>query len=159
MEIPAATQRFMAEAVRMGIAVEPMVFPAGTKTSQDAADAIGCPLAAIAKSMVLMVGDEPVIVLMSGDRRVDLSKLSSRHGGEARRASLEEVRTHTGFVAGGTPPIGHPEPIVTYADTSLRRNDPVWVAAGTPTTVFEIPLDTLISVTGATWAELAEDGG
>ncbi len=67
------------------------------------------------------------------------------------------MRTYTGFAAGGTPPIGHPTPIVTYADVSLRRNDPVWAAAGTPTTVFEIPLGTLIHVTGAHWAELATD--
>jgi prolyl-tRNA editing enzyme YbaK/EbsC (Cys-tRNA(Pro) deacylase) len=146
----------MAAAARVGLDVDPVVYPEGTKTSHDAAAAIGCPLAAIAKSMVFMVGEEPVIVLMSGDRRVDTAKLVARHGGKARRANLEEVRIHTGFAAGGTPPIGHPEPIVTYADISLRRNDPVWAAGGTPTTVFEIPLGKLISVSGAEWADLAE---
>ena len=147
----------MEAAAQIGLDVAPMVYPDGTKTSQEAAAAIGCPLAAIAKSMVFMVGEEPVIVLMSGDRRVDAAKLAALHGGKARRATLDEVRTHTGFAAGGTPPIGHPAPVVTYADTGLRRNDPVWAAAGTPTTVFEIPLGTLVSVTGAVWAELAED--
>lgn len=155
MEIPEATQRFIRAAERIGLAVRPRVFPDGTKTSEDAAAAIGCPLSAIAKSMVFMVDNEPVIVLMSGDRRVDGDKLAALHGGEARRATLDEVRAFTGFAAGGTPPIGHPAPVVTYADVSLRRNDPVWAAAGTPTTVFEVPLATLVHVTGARWAELA----
>ncbi len=156
-ELPPATERFMAAATQVGLQVLPVVYPDGTKTSQDAAAAVGCPLGAIVKSMVFMVAGEPVIVLMSGDRRVDGEKLAHRHGGEARRASLDEVREHTGFAAGGTPPIGHPEPIVTYADVSLRRNDPVWAAAGTPTTVFAIGLSELMRVTGATWADLAED--
>lgn len=156
VELPAATLRFLAAAERVGLEVEPLVFPDGTKTSQDAADAIGCPVSAIVKSMVFMVDDEPVLVLMSGDLRVDTGKLETVHGGKARRATLEEVRTHTGFAAGGTPPIGHPEPIVTYADISLRRNDPVWAAAGTPTTVCAIPLTTLVHVTGAQWSEVAE---
>jgi prolyl-tRNA editing enzyme YbaK/EbsC (Cys-tRNA(Pro) deacylase) len=159
VEIPAATQRFLAAAAAAGLEVDPMVYPDGTKTSQDAAAAIGCPLGAIAKSMVFMIGDEPVIVLMAGDRRVDTAKLATLHGGEARRASLEEVRSHTGFAAGGTPPIGHPEPIATYADVSLRRYDPVWAAGGTPTTVFEIPLDKLIEVTRALWADVSETPG
>jgi prolyl-tRNA editing enzyme YbaK/EbsC (Cys-tRNA(Pro) deacylase) len=159
VELPAATQRFLAAARAAGLDVDPMVYPDGTKTSQDAADAIGCPLGAIVKSMVFMVGDDPVIVLMAGDHRVDSKKLSQMHGGSARRASLEEVRTHTGFAAGGTPPIGHPEPIATYADVSLRRHDPVWAAGGTPTTVFEIRLGTLVEVTGARWADVSEVPG
>ena len=146
----------MAAAEQIDLVVAPLVFPDGTKTSQDAAGAIGCPLSAIAKSMVFMVEDEPVIVLMSGDRRVDAGKLKLQHGGPARRAALDEVRTHTGFAAGGTPPIGHPHPITTYADIGLQRHDMVWAAGGTPTTVFEIPLATLVAVTNATWADLAE---
>lgn len=156
MELPPATLRFLAAAERLGLELEPLVFPDGTKTSQDAADAIGCPVSAIVKSMVFMVDDEPVLVLMSGDLRVDTAKLEAIHGGSARRATLDEVRDHTGFAAGGTPPIGHPEPVVTYADVSLRRNDPVWAAAGTPTTVCAMSLPTLVHVTGAQWVEVAE---
>ncbi|NIT97116.1 MAG: YbaK/EbsC family protein [Actinobacteria bacterium] len=147
----------MAEAARLGLKVEPVVYPDGTKTSADAAAAVGAPISAIAKSMAMMVDDDPVIVLMSGDRRVDASKLATAHGGSTgRRATLDEVRRHTGFAAGGTPPIAHPAPLVIYADVSLRRNERVWVAGGTPTTVFEIALDELMRVTAATWVDVAE---
>ncbi|NIS33871.1 MAG: YbaK/EbsC family protein [Actinobacteria bacterium] len=133
------------------------MYPDGTKTSADAAAAVGAPISAIAKSMAMMVDDDPVIVLMSGDRRVDASKLATAHGGSTgRRATLDEVRRHTGFAAGGTPPIAHPAPLVIYADVSLRRNERVWVAGGTPTTVFEIALDELMRVTAATWVDVAE---
>ncbi len=155
-DLPASTQRVLAEANRLGLEVRLEVYPDGTKTSEDAAAAVGCELAAIAKSMVFMVDDEPVIVLMSGDHRVDTRKLCEVHGAaRARRATLDEVREHTGFVAGGTPPIAHPAPIALYADPTLRRNELVWAAGGTPTTVFEVALDDLIRVTDAVWADVA----
>jgi prolyl-tRNA editing enzyme YbaK/EbsC (Cys-tRNA(Pro) deacylase) len=136
--------------------IEPMVFPDGTKTSADAAAAIGCDLSAITKSMVFMAGGKPVIVLMPGDLRVDVAKLTMLTGAPARRASLEEARRFTGFAAGGTPPFGHLRPISTYADIQLRRHGELWAAGGTPTTVFPIDRETLIAATGAVWGDLAE---
>ncbi len=157
MDLPDATRRLLADAARLGIVVEPVVYPDGTKTAADAAAAIGCHVSAIVKSLLFMVDGEPVLVLMSGDLRVDPNKLASLRGGtRAKRATLDEVRAHTGYVAGGTPPFGHPEPLVMYADESLRRNDAVWAAGGTPTTVFEIELDRLIAATDAVWADVAE---
>ena len=133
-DYPEATKRFLAAASEAGLPAEPVVFPQGTKTSADAAAAVGTTLAQIAKSIMFMVGDEPVLVFMSGDHRIDVDRLSALTGSTARRASLEEVREHTGFVAGGTPPVGHATPMQVYADVSLQRNDDVWSAAGTPTT-------------------------
>ena len=156
-EYPPATQRFLAAAEALGVEVAPTVYPDGTKTSQDAADAIGCPLAAIAKSLVFMVDGRPTLVMMSGDLRVDTAKLAGVIGAdEVRRAGLEEVRTATGYVAGGTPAFGHATPMAVYADVSLRRNDPVWSAAGTPTTVYPIALDTLVEASGAAWVDVGE---
>ncbi len=157
VELPPATQRFLAAARAAGLEVEPVVYPDGTKTAADAAAAIGCEVAAIVKSMLFMAGDRPVLVLMAGDRRVDAAKLAAVCGtGRARRASLDEVREHTGYAAGGTPPLGHPAPLDVLADESLRRHHPVWAAAGTPTTVFAIGPDALAGVTGAAWVEVAE---
>lgn len=153
---PPATERFLAAARAAGLSVEPVVFPEGTKTSADAARAVGCDLAQIAKSIVFMAGDEPVIVFMSGDHRVDLDRLSAATSAPARRATLDEVRSHTGFVAGGTPPLGHATPMRVFADVSLRRNEEVWSAGGTPTTVFPVALTTLVEVSRAEWADLAE---
>ena len=155
-ELPEATRRLLAATRELPFDIEPVMFPEGTKTSADAAAAIGCELSAITKSMVFMAGDEPVIVLMSGDLRVDADKLTKLTGRPARRATLEEARRFTGFAAGGTPPFGHPQPITTFADTRIRRHDELWAAGGTPTTVFPIQRDALIEATAATWGDLAE---
>jgi Cys-tRNA(Pro) deacylase len=155
--IPDATRRFLSAAAALGLQVEPVVHPDGTKTAADAAAAVGCDVSAIVKTLVFMADDEPVLVLMSGDRMVDLGKLAGlRDTSDVRRAGLDEVRTHTGYAAGGTPPVGHATPMDVYADESLRRNDQVWAAAGTPTTVFPIALEVLVSVTKATWVDVAQ---
>jgi prolyl-tRNA editing enzyme YbaK/EbsC (Cys-tRNA(Pro) deacylase) len=155
-ELPDATRRLLDATANLPFEINPLVFPDGTKTSADAAAAIGCELSAITKSMVFMAGEAPVIVLMPGDLRVDPDKLTALTGHEARRASLEEARSHTGFAAGGTPPFGHPHPIVTFADLQLRRHDELWAAGGTPTTVFPIDREALIAATDAVWGDLAE---
>ncbi len=157
MDYPPTTLRFITEAAALGITVEPVVYPEGTKTAADAAAAIGCDVAAIMKSLVFMADDRPVVVLMSGDLRVDLAKVSAELGDAAmRRASLDEVRVHTGYAAGGTPPIAHATSIDVLADVSLRRYDEVWAAAGTPTSVFPADREQLVEVAGARWVNVAE---
>ncbi|MBT8214827.1 MAG: YbaK/EbsC family protein [Acidimicrobiia bacterium] len=154
--LPDATVRFLAAAADVGLDPDPTVYPDGTKTAADAAAAIGCDVAQIVKSLVFMVDDEPVLVLMPGDLRLDTQKLGLLLGGTARRADLDEVRRFTGYAAGGTPPFGHVYPIPVYADGRLARHPDLWAAAGTPTTVFPIAHDDLLRVTGAASADLAE---
>ena len=155
--IPDATRRFMSAAAALGLEVAPVVHPDGTKTAADAAAAVGCDVSAIVKTLVFIADEAPVLVLMSGDRMVDLGKLARLRGAsEVRRASLGEVRAHTGYAAGGTPPVGHTTPMDVYADDTLRRNQQVWAAAGTPTTVFPIDLEVLVPVTKAMWADVAQ---
>jgi prolyl-tRNA editing enzyme YbaK/EbsC (Cys-tRNA(Pro) deacylase) len=158
MTIPDASRRVVDAGRALGVEVDIHVFPDGTKTSQDAADAIGCDLSAIAKSIVFTLDDsEQVVVFASGDTRVDTDALAQSAGATAaRRASLEEARTATGFAAGGTPPFGYPAPLRVFAELSLRRHDEVWSAGGTPTTVFPISLATLVESTGAEWVAAAE---
>jgi prolyl-tRNA editing enzyme YbaK/EbsC (Cys-tRNA(Pro) deacylase) len=157
-ELPEATRRFLSATAHLGIIIEPQLFPEGTKTSVDAAAAVGCDLAQIAKSIVFIVDDRAVIVLMSGDHRVDAGKLADHLSASvARRASLDEARAHTGYAAGGTPAFGYAAALRVVADVSLQSNEVVWSAAGTPTTVYPIALDDLIAVSGADWAEVAED--
>lgn len=153
--LPDATQRVVDAAAARGLTIDPIQFPQGTKTSADAAAAVGAELSQIAKSLVFVVDDTPVMVLMAGDRRIHTSRLADAlDAGAARRATLEECRSATGFAAGGTPPFGHDLTVV--ADESLRRNTDVWSAAGTPTTVFPIPLTDLITASGASWVDVAE---
>jgi prolyl-tRNA editing enzyme YbaK/EbsC (Cys-tRNA(Pro) deacylase) len=140
--------------------MEVRLFPEGTKTAEDAARAIGCPVSAIVKSLVFVViGDdgreEPVVALIPGDLRLDTTALAGMAGAPAsRRATLEEVRGATGYAAGGTPPFGHRTTLRVFADERLRRNDPVWAAAGTPTTVFPISLADLDRLAAPVWGDL-----
>lgn len=138
------------------------MFPEGTKTAEDAARAIGCPVSAIVKSLVFVIIDdagseEPVVALVPGDLRLDTDQLAIIAGAtRSRRATLEEVREATGYAAGGTPPFGHATRLRVFADNRLRRNDPVWAAAGTPTTVFPISLTDLDRLARPVWADLTE---
>jgi prolyl-tRNA editing enzyme YbaK/EbsC (Cys-tRNA(Pro) deacylase) len=155
-DLPAASQRVLDVARARGLDLEVHHFPDGTKTAADAAAAIGCSVAAIVKSLVFILGEDPVMVLVPGDRMLDLARLEAVSGsGPARRATLEEVRNATGFAAGGTPPFGHIQAIRVFADEALRRNDPVWAAGGTPTTVFPISLRDLDRLVSPSWGDLS----
>jgi prolyl-tRNA editing enzyme YbaK/EbsC (Cys-tRNA(Pro) deacylase) len=155
MELPDAAARVVAAAEALGVAIDVRVHPEGTKTAADAAAAIGCDVAAIVKSLVFVVDGRPVVALVPGDRRLDPARLAAAVGGvTARRATLAEVRTATGFAAGGTPPFGYVESIAVVADSGLRRSGSVWAAAGTPTAVFSISPDDLVAAAGARWADI-----
>lgn len=156
-DLPAATHRLQAVAARSGLVMDVRRFPAGTKTATQAAVAVGCDVAAIVKSLVFVVDDEPVVALVPGDHRLDTERLARAAGGtRARRATLDEVREATGFAAGGTPPFGYPRPLRVFADPLLARNDPVWAAAGTPDTVFPVSVPELLRISRAVEAEIAE---
>jgi len=158
---PEASQRVVDAAQALGLEIEMHEFPAGTKTSQDAADAIGCELSAIAKSIVMTLdGREQVVVFASGDTRIDVDRLAAAAGAASvRRASLDEARASTGYAAGGTPPFGYPGPVRVFADVALQRHTEVWSAGGTPTTVFPIPLERLVALTEAEWVDVGEPIG
>ena len=78
------------------------------------------------------------------------------HSEPASRASLDDVRAVTGFVAGGTPPFGHISEIRVFSDLGLRRHTSVWAAAGTPHTVFELRIEDLDRIVGPHWADISE---
>ena len=158
-QLAEATARLVASAVLLGVAPDIHRFPAGTKTSADAAAAVGAELGEIAKSILFEVDDQPVLVICSGDRRVDEKRLARSCGGRrARIASLGIVKHVTGFAAGGTPGIGLPEEIKVVADVSVARYRWVWSAGGTPETVYPVALDRLIAASSARWAEIADRG-
>jgi prolyl-tRNA editing enzyme YbaK/EbsC (Cys-tRNA(Pro) deacylase) len=113
-------------------------------------------VAAIVKSLVFAVDDEPVVALIPGDKRLDPDLLAAAAGGRAaRRANLDEVRDVTGFAAGGAPPFGYPTPLRVFADVELKRHDPVWAAAGSPTTVFPISISDLVMAVAPKWVALS----
>jgi len=158
IDLPEASRR-LADSVD-AFEMEIRFFPEGTKTAEDAARAIGCPVSAIVKSLVFVVvdpeaGEEPVVALVPGDLRLDTDLLAAAAAATgSRRATLGEVREATGYAAGGTPPFGHSRPLRVFADERLRRNDPVWAAAGTPNTVFPISINDLDRLAAPVWADL-----
>lgn len=144
-----ARDRFLEAAAGLGIDIEPVSYPEGTRTAQDAADAIGCEVDQIVKSLVF-VAHRPndhgraMLLLTSGGRRVDTDALARLLGVEqVRKADAREVRDVTGYAIGGTPPFGHAHPIETYLDPHLADFDEVWAAAGTPNDVFRLTPDDL----------------
>ncbi len=158
-DLPEASRRLL-ETVP-GFDTEIRFFPEGTKTAVDAAAAIGCPVSAIVKSLVFVVSigevEERVLALVPGDLRLDTDKLAEVAGADSsRRASLDEVREATGYAAGGTPPFGHTAEVRVFADPELRRNDPVWAAGGTPTTVFPISLADLDRLASPVWGDISD---
>jgi prolyl-tRNA editing enzyme YbaK/EbsC (Cys-tRNA(Pro) deacylase) len=120
-----------------GLAVEVVDLPGSTRTAAEAAEACGCEVGQIVKSLVFIVDERPTMILCAGDRRVTRI--------DGRPASAKEAREATGFSIGGIPPLGHETNLPTVVDDSLRRFDRVWCAAGTPNAVFETAVEDLIS--------------
>ena len=134
-----------------GVSLEVVELPASTRTSAEAAAAIGCRVEEIAKSLVFKAkkSGSPVLVIASGINRVDEKKLKVLIGEPVGRADAEYVREKTGFAIGGIPPVGHREKIKTYIDKDLFQYKTIWAAAGTPHAVFRLKPDILLKITGA----------
>jgi len=124
----------------LGFSFRVVELPASTRTAQEAAQAIGCQVAQIAKSLVFKIKQtqKPILVISSGANRVDEAKLSAHVGAPIEKADADFVRQHTGFAIGGVPPVGHVERLPTWIDEDLYQHEVVWAAAGTPHGVFEL---------------------
>jgi prolyl-tRNA editing enzyme YbaK/EbsC (Cys-tRNA(Pro) deacylase) len=131
-------------------------FPASTRTSAEAAAAIGCTIGQIAKSLVFRARttDRAVMVIASGANRVDEKAVAARLGEPIGRADADFVRARTGFAIGGVPPIGHAEPLPIFIDRDLLAFDEIWAAAGTPNAVFRLRPADLVAMTGGDVADI-----
>ena len=132
-------------------------FDAGTRTAADAAAAIGCTVAEIAKSLLFRgkQSNRPVLVIASGDNRVDEKKVSALLGEKISRADADFVREMTGFAIGGVPPVGHATAPITLIDEDLMKFATIWAAAGTPNAVFQLKPAALMELTGGRLADVA----
>ncbi len=141
----------------LGDAYRVLEFSQSTHSSAEAAAAIGCEVARIAKSMLFKAADgAPVLVVASGANRVDEKKVAALIGRKVSRADADFVLRHSGFPPGGVPPVGHATPPVTLLDADLRGFATVWAAAGSPNAVFELSPDDLARLTGARFEEVAK---
>lgn len=149
------TQNLLAEA---GIDTQVVEFEQPTRTSAEAAAAIGCAVAEIAKSVVFRAKESgrAVVVVACGDNRVCESKVSHLVREKLGRADADFVRESTGYPIGGVSPIGHAQPVTLLLDADLQRFDRIWAAAGTPFSVFPLTPAQLSALTGAAWADIRQ---
>jgi prolyl-tRNA editing enzyme YbaK/EbsC (Cys-tRNA(Pro) deacylase) len=132
-------------------------FPEGTRSAQDAAQAIDCSVAQIAKSIVFRSGEEVVLVIASGAHRIDRGKVAGLIGRPVKPADPAWVRERTGFAVGGVAPVGHECAVTTVIDSALLALSPLWAAAGSPSHVFRTTAPQLIAMTGGTVGEVRQD--
>jgi Cys-tRNA(Pro) deacylase len=131
-------------------------FDAGARTAAEAAAAIGCTVAEIAKSLVFRAeSGRSVLVVASGADRVDEKKAAAAIGERIGRADADFVRERTGFAIGGVPPLGHATQPIVLIDQGLMQFDEIWAAAGTPNAVFRLTPADLVALTGGAVAEIA----
>lgn len=151
-----SVERVRTAAAARGLAISPRRFPAGTRTAQDAAEAIGVEVAQIVKSLVFAVDGEIVVALVSGADQLDEAKLAEAAGGfHCQRVEPDLVRSTTGFPIGGVAPFGHATELRVFVDRRLLDHDEVWAAAGTPTDVFPIAPADLQRATDGVVCDLA----
>src|SRR5712664_3604315 len=151
--------RFESWLADSGIGVSVKQFPAGTRTAVDAANAIGCDVGQIVKSLVFVAAGRPVVALVSGANRLDESRLAAAAGDPVKKADAEVARSATGYSIGGVPPFGHATDMPVFMDRDLLGHPVVWAAAGRPDSVFEIDPNRLRELSQATVADLKVVGG
>lgn len=131
--------------------------PGAARTARAAAEFLGCDVAQIANSLVFRGGTsgQPILVMSSGARRVDLSRLAEIAGEPFAKADADFVRESTGFAIGGVAPVGHVAPIRTFVEESLAAHAAIWAAAGHPHTVFRLTYADLLRITRGTPVQAA----
>ena len=150
-----AFQALLDEAGIKGRVVE---FEESTRSAQEAADAIGCELGQIVKSLVFKTKKSraAVLVLTSGVNRVDEKAIRALVGEKLGKADADFVRESTGYSIGGVPPFGHSGPTQVFIDEDLTQYETIWAAAGTPFAVFPLAPDELIQASGGNVTKVSE---
>ena len=154
---PATAKSALKIQAALGTDFEVLEFDASTRTAADAAEAIGCTVPQIAKSLLFVASESgrPVLVIASGSVRVDEAKVSTLLGEEIERANADFVREHTGFGIGGVPPFAHRTQPVVFVDNTLLSYETIWAAAGTPNAVFRLDPNDLIRLSGGVVCDIA----
>jgi prolyl-tRNA editing enzyme YbaK/EbsC (Cys-tRNA(Pro) deacylase) len=151
-------QKVQDELKALGAGGDVVELAASTRTSQEAAAAIGTTVAQIAKSLVFLSGEAPVLVIASGVNRVSMDKLERILGGRAVRPDADTVKRLTGFPIGGVAPVGHAVRPRVLIDRDLLQYEEIWAAAGTPNAVFRTTPEELTRITEGELVDVREDG-
>lgn len=156
-----STQKVIDATQALDIEIEVVTHAEPTRTAQEAADAVGCAVDQIVKSLCFTVADKPVMVLVAGHNRLDekkLARLFEVGRGKVKRANADLVKTATGYSIGGVNPFGLATEMPILVDEDLMRFDAVWTAAGTPNTVFEISSRALVLAVEGKVADVKKEG-
>ena len=155
--LPEGVQRIAKALQEQGHPHAPVLLDDAARTAQQAADALGIAVGQIAKSIIFrrQADDAAVLVITSGDRRVDEKKVDALVG-KTGRADAEFVKRRTGFSIGGVPPFSHAQSPVTLIDRELFRFEEIWAAAGHPHGVFKLRPQDLERLTGAPVADVVQ---
>ncbi len=133
----------------LGLKLQVVELQETTRTSADAARAVGCEVGQIAKSLVFrgQRTQRPILVIASGSNRVNEKRVGELISEPLGKADADFVRQRTGFVIGGVPPVGHAERLEVFIDEDLLRYPEIWAAAGTPNAVFKLTPSDLVRMT------------
>jgi Cys-tRNA(Pro) deacylase len=155
--LPPSAQKIQEALQHLGISSQVLELPQSTRTAAEAAQAVGCAVGQIVKSLVFRGKEthQPILVLASGANRVNEQALAQLIGEPIEKADADFVREQTGFAVGGVPPIGHIQPLPTYIDKDLLQYEEIWAAAGTPHAVFPLTPADLVRMTGGTVISIA----
>lgn len=158
MPLSPSAQKVQDALAAAGLANQVVELAASTRSSAEAAKAVGTTVAQIAKSLIFRAqpSGRPVLVIASGVNRVDEKKLATLLGERIDRPDADYVRDRTGFAIGGVPPLGHPVRLATYIDRDLLALGDLWAAAGTPNSVFRLTPEELVALTRGEVADLAK---
>ncbi len=145
-----SAQKVQAALKSLGLSLQVRELPDSTRTAPEAAQAVGCQVGQIVKSLVFRTRDSqrPILVIASGANRVNEKRMAEYLGEPIEKADAGFVRQHTGFVIGGVPPVGHAERLETFVDQDLLQYAEIWAAAGTPNAVFPLSPADLVKMTG-----------
>ncbi len=148
--LPSAARRVQDALTALGRPYVVRLLDHSTRTASEAAQAVGCQVAQIAKSLVFrgQASSRPVLVIACGANRVSETRLADLFGEPVVMADPDFVRRETGFAIGGVAPVGLAAPLTIYIDADLLQFDEIWSAAGTPHAVFPMPPADLAALTG-----------
>jgi Cys-tRNA(Pro) deacylase len=155
-----SAQRVAEAAQALGLNIEIVEFAQTTRSAQEAAEAIGCQVGQIVKSLCFVVNGRSTICLVSGANQLDERKLAALAGvgrKQVSRADADSVKAATGFSIGGVPPFGHANLLPVYVDEDLMQYETVWAAAGTPFAVFAVRPAELVRASGGQVAALKRE--
>ncbi len=145
-----SAQKVQDTLIELGFANTIIELPNSTRTAVEAAQAVGCDVAQIAKSLVFKTKrtQRPVLIIAGGSNRVNEKKMRAVIGEKLGKPDANFVRRHTGFVIGGVPPVGHATRLETYIDEDLLQHETIWAAGGNPFALFQLTPAELVAMTG-----------